>query len=259
MKKYLSVVVSFIFSLFLAGCADNSQTLSWASQNIKESTKEIYEKSYTIGQAQNTFIGEPVIKVKKIVGRITQKDIFKPLEDFYINTGQKQFSLIKDDSFEIKGKYRKGDKNFIVIHNNKLDIVEANFKTYLGILIEDGGSMVGLVGGFNLVNNEIYYRYSDMPKEQYYTTPNTISFGRISEEKIQDIKSAYSYELIYTGKTPDSLMITYREYTGDDMARPAFFQNLTYSSKQNQIRFKNLLIEVVSADNEKIVFKVLED
>ena len=67
------------------------------------------------------------------------------------------------------------------------------------------------------------------------------------------------YELIYTGCIADNLTMVYREYTPDDLARPAFFQNLTYNIKQKQIRFKNLLIEIILADNEKIVFNVLKD
>ena len=72
-------------------------------------------------------------------------------------------------------------------------------------------------------------------------------------------KNGENFELVYTGKTPDSFMLVYREYTPDDLARPAFFQNLTYSIGQKQIRFKKLLIEVLSVDNEKIVYKVLKD
>lgn len=67
------------------------------------------------------------------------------------------------------------------------------------------------------------------------------------------------YELIYTGCIGDNITMVYREYTADDMARPAFSQNLSYSTKQRRIRFQNLSIEIISADNEKIKFKVLSD
>jgi hypothetical protein len=68
-----------------------------------------------------------------------------------------------------------------------------------------------------------------------------------------------NYELIYGGKDTTGLHIVYREYTGDEIARQAFYQNLNYENKAKTIRFKNTNIEVISADNERITFKVLED
>lgn len=256
MKRMVYLFVAVVAIFVLSGCADNSQTLSWASQNIKESTKEIYEKSYTIGQAQNTFIGEPVIKVKKIAGKVVQKDVFKPLGDFSItveNAGTK--NLGSDDIFYIQGKFDIKGIDYTVIYNQKLLIYNNSLVSSLGVLVAEDGSFAGVVARLRFG----YDNFIEVQREKYKITPYNTKFKKTIEETTKDVKSVYSYELIYTGKTPDSLMITYREYTGDDMARPAFFQNLTYSSKQNQIRFKNLLIEVVSADNEKIVFKVLED
>ena len=68
-----------------------------------------------------------------------------------------------------------------------------------------------------------------------------------------------NYELIYGGTDGKSLTITYREYTADDLARPAFYQNLVYESKKSRIRFKETVIEIHEATNEKIVYTVISD
>ncbi|MGR3174778.1 MAG: hypothetical protein ACUZ8N_09285 [Candidatus Scalindua sp.] len=68
-----------------------------------------------------------------------------------------------------------------------------------------------------------------------------------------------NYELIYTGKDKQALHITYREYSPEDLARTAFFQNLTYPSDAEVIRFKDYKILVDDATSESITFTVAED
>lgn len=73
-----------------------------------------------------------------------------------------------------------------------------------------------------------------------------------------DSQSSYNYELIYSGKGGNVINITYREYVGN-MVKDAFTQNLTYDiSKSKIIQFKSTKMEVVSANNSGIQFKVLE-
>ena len=66
-------------------------------------------------------------------------------------------------------------------------------------------------------------------------------------------------ELIYSGKNDISLNVTYREYTPDNLARTAFFQNITYQADAKQIRFKDFVIKIDDISNEKITYTVLED
>jgi len=81
----------------------------------------------------------------------------------------------------------------------------------------------------------------------------------VSEEKI-NLKAGYlNYELLYGGTDGKSIIINYREYTSDDVARPAFYQNLVYESKAEYIRFKNIRIRVHEATNEKIIYTIERD
>ncbi|MFY7964353.1 MAG: hypothetical protein ACOVO1_05615 [Chitinophagaceae bacterium] len=64
-------------------------------------------------------------------------------------------------------------------------------------------------------------------------------------------------EFIYNGKLNNSLKFTYREYLNDN-ARPAFTQDLQYDLNEgNIIGFKGLRIEIISATNIKLKYKVL--
>ena len=67
-------------------------------------------------------------------------------------------------------------------------------------------------------------------------------------------------ELLYAGRENNTLHITYREYTVRGMARSPFFQNLYYDlSVSNKIVFQDWSIQVIDANNQKIVFKVIDE
>ncbi len=69
---------------------------------------------------------------------------------------------------------------------------------------------------------------------------------------------SFKYELLYQGLSNKSLRLSYREYS-NDMARPAFFQDVSYDvvSFPTTIAFKNVKIEVLDAGNNGLTYKVL--
>lgn len=67
-------------------------------------------------------------------------------------------------------------------------------------------------------------------------------------------------ELLYAGRERNTLHITYREYTVGGMARTPFFQNLYYDlSVSDKIVFQDWSIQVIDANNQKIVFKIINE
>jgi hypothetical protein len=54
-------------------------------------------------------------------------------------------------------------------------------------------------------------------------------------------------------------MSRFFELSGGNMARAAFYQDLTYNKKQKTIRFRNLTIDTEEVNNEKIVYKITQD
>jgi hypothetical protein len=65
-------------------------------------------------------------------------------------------------------------------------------------------------------------------------------------------------EIIYNGKTQDTIKMVYREFK-DDLARPAFYQDLVYDLSESKIiAFKGTKIEVIEASNSIIRYKVIE-
>lgn len=77
-------------------------------------------------------------------------------------------------------------------------------------------------------------------------------------ELILPNKDAFKYELLYQGITKGTLKLSYREYI-NDFARPAFFQDVTYDldSMPATITFRTVRLEVISANNNQISYRVL--
>ena len=84
-------------------------------------------------------------------------------------------------------------------------------------------------------------------------------FDRLTDTKVDTNAGYENFELLYNGTDGKSVFVTYREYTSDNLARPAYFQNLTYDSNAGTIRFKKFRIRVVKATSEALSYVVLED
>lgn len=70
-------------------------------------------------------------------------------------------------------------------------------------------------------------------------------------------EGCFKQEFVFNGRVNNNLKFMYREYV-NDMARPAFHQELQYDlNESNIIGFKGLRIEVIKATNINIEYKVL--
>lgn len=77
------------------------------------------------------------------------------------------------------------------------------------------------------------------------------------------LPGSIKWELVYAGKSNNNVKIYYREYVvqnGAWLAKDAFTQELNYDlSEGNIIRYKDIQMGVISANNEKIVYKVISN
>ena len=79
---------------------------------------------------------------------------------------------------------------------------------------------------------------------------------RVSQKASQDFVKK---ELLYSGKSGNTIKISYREFRGG-FAAPAFSQNLEYDLNESKtINFQKFTLEVLSATNQAITYKVLKD
>lgn len=79
---------------------------------------------------------------------------------------------------------------------------------------------------------------------------------KVSKEASEDYVRR---ELIYSGRSADTIKVAYREYRGG-MAAPAFFQNVEYDlGASKTIKFRRFTLDVINATNQSITYKVVSD
>jgi hypothetical protein len=124
---------------------------------------------------------------------------------------------------------------------------------------------VVILGGCGLANS-IYLNYNFSAGMEL-----TTSVGNPMVEITQACKngvhgkvhSSITFQLIYSGKSVNTIRITYREFS-NDLTRPTFSQDLTYDISERKKMdfegtvFEGTVIEVKEASNSFITFVVLE-
>lgn len=242
MKRILLVAI-LIIPVFIQACASNLFGRA-EDRHDRASAYEPggYEKNYQLGVKKSAFIGQDIINVKKY-----NKTILSALSlDRATITARYKFSNIQ----------LMIDKGSTSTLRETINLGEKYYLLHLPTFWKDWRLLISADGG---ISNKALYSYSD---EMVYTPYKEISIEPQNFKLL--LKKAYveplfSYQLIYTGINDVSLNITYREYTGNDYARPAFYQSLTYNADAKQIRFKEFLIQIHNVTNENITYTVLED
>ena len=145
---------------------------------------------------------------------------------------------------------------------------------YLAIFVDsnDGGIYVqgdparnGVFGakvdrnGYLMNNHMFYYNLGGW---QDHALTNIAEVGTKIFEPTPTTKryspESFKLELLYLGLAGGDIRVSYREYR-DDIARPAFFQELTYNlDSSDVIRYRNFRIKVLNATNEEIEYILLE-
>jgi hypothetical protein len=68
-----------------------------------------------------------------------------------------------------------------------------------------------------------------------------------------------NFEILYSGLDGETMRFQYREYTLEDMARPAFSQEFTYPRATKAVRFKDVAFDVLDAAPDRIRVVVRAD
>jgi len=258
------------------------------SQVIEKKTTVTYDyfikTNYQLNKVEVSHIGSPMLKVEGIVEkhstvdttketitatRIPNARLIRPNKDFSITSSfQTRKFLVQNDLRTIK--FSKQD-TFTIMGTTEIDrksfSVISNPKTNYQFLLDENGILLN--GRFIDHSNYI------LLDENMKIEPIRVKFEKnlipvagkfmdsTHKEYMAEIQypgiTVINYELIYGGKDLTGLHIVYREYTKDKIARQAFYQNLNYERNAKTIRFKNTVIEVISADNQKITFRVVKD
>ena len=211
-------------------------------------------RSYELGTGNKAAIGQPMLRVKTF----HQGDFVK--------------EVVAPKSLQIKARYRFTPFSVKVSAQDRIPISDSmKFSTeswqsntgdthFIAPVTCSSGLKWGL-----LVSREgrvaPYCMYSYTYQMMYCSYSMEVDPDYVFKvvAKQMDTRPYGSYELLFSGRNENSLNTTYREFTGDDMAPGAFFQNPTYQPDARQIRFKNFVIQVKDATNEQITYSIITD
>jgi hypothetical protein len=250
---YAVVRVCVIFSLILmSGCSYD--ILSVPEKKIVK-TNQVLNKNYSLNTTQYAYVGEPIIKLKSYQQKVyAANKLFLPSDlvvSWNVNSKKSEYKLQKELSLKIIGRIVYKDALY-----NIAEFAQDNKYSYLLILNPNDNS----------INTDAIFLRDLITYDNQVSTFN-INFSDnniiLKNEEIYelgDLTVGYiNFELIFSGITKDTINVMYREYSSEDMARVAFYQNLVYNRTDDVIRFKNIVLKVHDVTNSQIVYSVLQD
>lgn len=262
-KKLVLVLVVLVIA---AGCGISLHTVKPVLPTLPTtqavSSSCLYVKSYVVGTQKTAYIGQPMAWWQSAIRSETQ------------DTEYASFLIEKD--FKLSGTYRKnllfasnvnitgfkGDeceiKGETIINGIKYYVITIRDNKDYGLLIDSNGML-----NKNIVTDDNFDRVfsADKSNESILSPPDAHFMFILNKpkKKVKDHLYGIKRELIFGGVNNVSINVTYREYTPDDMARQAFYQNIIYQTSAEMIRFQDMKIKVHEVTNEKIIYTVLED
>lgn len=214
-------------------------------------TKE--EKNYTIGLEKTVNVGDPVaIRRNFFYKEVQRSDRVKAANDF---EAQIQRYVVyhgqSGEELQVIGTTTMDKKPCRII---ALGLSSAGVPVGMLVSIETDQPT-----GESVILNHATGGWQKLGTRFSIDRPDT-RFPIVKRVEVVKDKPYENWEIIFTGRVGENITLVYREYTPDDLAKPAFYQNLSYNlEKEKTFQFRKLRVEVVRVTNEAITFKVLSD
>lgn len=245
MSRSIFLVLPLLFLLlFTGGCG--KAIMPVFPETLPQ--QHVSEKNFTLGVEQRVNVGEAVVSVKEYTNNVTKTVEFVPDRDFYIGLAENP-ALKGVKGLPIKSVGTLSDKDGLYYL-----LPTVNYQFLIPIHssgVYQGGNAVRIVGGFHSGAEAFLRGKGDVP-----IVPSETHFEREVKEVVDKSKQYVNYEIVYTGISKDSINFLYREYTIDDLARAAFYQNLTYPTDAEFIQFKSVRVEIAKVDEQGITYRV---
>lgn len=197
------------------------------------------------------FIGEEMFFVRKYDANITETLAYKINKN--IDGLDENINFDPETQMEVMEKGDIDGKETFLILGTKYNKNGVLYEVYIEIF--PNGRLASRYiwiknRKFNTKTTTLYFPYK---------TAGEIEFSKSIKKEIAYIKDKnIKWALYYSGTDGNSIKLSYKEFI-DDFTRPVFTQELTYDKTQNKIRYKNIQIEVLKADNDAIEYKIIDD
>lgn len=215
----------------VAACAVSSLAACASIPPEQPSLHHIAERNFVVGEEKQVNVGAAMLQVNDYwIEKGGYGGWQSPLT-FTVGNGISQYGFSGGVTYPVVGRR--------MIEGQAYDILGS----FMDPLLVDQSGRVAKVGASM---GPLTLNLNDHPGR-------LIKFDNINVVKSLPFSK---YELVYSGISGDTIRVAYREYSREDLARTAFFQDLTYNKGSPTIGFRDIEIEVLEANNGGIRFIV---
>jgi hypothetical protein len=201
------------------------------------------DKNYQVNTLQTVYVGQPVIKRKTYLAKVKSELVGVPAMDIQLSARDVVLSLRGGKAYPIKYEVNIQGRLYSV-----LEVYHNVNDRYYGVLIGQDGAPASLVLDGNV----------QLPG-QFTISPLNAAVGQQRMETVVSRENTENFELVFGGITDNEINLTYREFSPGDVAKTAFYQNLTYPRDSAFIRYQNLQIKVHQTTPEFISYVVVQE
>jgi hypothetical protein len=218
-----------------------------AADPAPTTAKHIVQKNFAVGDLKSAAVGETMISLKDYYEK-ERHHVWSVDQPATLRVGLGSMVLIPGDYTAVRHVQEDGsayDAVEIKVHPFELTTLKPSSASVpMMFFIDDSGRIARAGGGLGIPTG-----VSDLDPADFRASRG--------EKTSIDARHGYTnFELLYAGVDAGAVRLTYREYAPNDPSRPAKFQDLTYNLTDKSIRFKDVSIDVESADNQNIRFRV---
>lgn len=249
--RFASLVV------MLSGCGASYVAVR-PVQETDQGGSHVTERNYTLGRSKSSYVGDSMVRLIDYIVNETSLPMMTADKNFNHQGSsvngmglQVEFNGIAGKKYPIVGETEVDGRTVYI-----LDVPDSSSKgssCIFCLMVDKQTSRVA---------NKVIYSGNIIQPGTLTTTPADTTFSITAMKSATGVRLNAPYvnqEIIYGGMSNNTIRLTYREYDRNDLARVAFFQDLTYDANEKILRFRNIRMSVQHANNEEIAFTVLED
>ena len=263
-------IISIIGAFCLVGCATDFVPQQHDWKVVKQDV--IDNRNYTVGgNTLITPVGSTLIRRQKYTSNFFENNGYVVASNDFSMRCKLIYATplgVKNDypqNIKIKGDVSLEIAGKTIVKKNEYLIIKAGFRlahngTEMGFVIDP--VTYKIIQGRWAMNGNRGWIVDSVARDTTILSPIETTFKKATRSRVVDSSPYINYEIVYGGINNKTINFLYREYDKKDFARTAFFQNLSYTLKDNEptlIRFRDLEIKVIKAGNEEIEIAVLKD
>lgn len=199
------------------------------------------EANYAFNKLLTAYVGEPVVKRRKMQQTVQSELHVVPLMPVTVASGGYQVQLQENQHYPIKYE------TFV------------NSIRYTAADIPSGQDMLTLLFDENGMVLDRMFVNGIMQRDTVRITPINARVNFSRPERVLSSAVVENFEIVFSGASGDQIRFTYREYSPDNVARTAFFQELTYPRDAEFVRYKSLKIRLQQITSEGLIYEVVTD